>query len=227
MPSGPRSKNSDYWVYIVNRVAGVQLLADLPESFSISAQSQYEAVDGNGFFNLRNRSAIAAQIAGGGAILQRATKQIWAHTAPLAFHLPLIFDAETNSLQDVHEKMAILQSMVLPRLEGPGVLGPPNGRSILGQEKAVSLQIGKQFLFDDCIITGASLITEQRLNNGYPIAGQIDLNIETNYVLSREDYLLAAGLTGAAQASANIPRTLPGGITIPGTQSLPTPPEFQ
>jgi hypothetical protein len=186
-----KARNPANYVIISNPTAGVEVACDLPDRFSLAVSSQFEPVD----FSLQTvgrGAATAANIIGGNILAKEATKLIWLGTTPMEFTLPLIFDAETSSYEDVHQVYCNLQMLVLPD-GGRGFLFPPNTTRFSNNNKT-TVWIGKQFWFDSVVITTANITSESRLNAGYPIAGQIDMTFQTEYVYSRADYVKAAGI---------------------------------
>lgn len=201
-----RSPNSDYWVRIKNDTAGVDVICDCPDHDSIMTASHFmpRSLALSGLSIAGIGGATAATIAGGDLISQDSTKLIWSGTDSIRLPLQLIFDAETNSYQDVHRVCALLQSLTLPTKSAMGrMLMPPNPvrnlldpyNNISGTDNRTVLWIGRRWYFDNVVVESANYVSPTRLNKGYPIAGAIDLSLVTDYVLSRDEYLHAAGVS--------------------------------
>lgn len=209
MSQEPRGRFPNYWVYLTQPTQDIEIIADLPEEFSISASSHYEGPTGT-------MGAGGSNIAAGGDIaMQYLTKRVWAGTEPLSFPLKLLFDAENNTYEDVHETLNLLLSMALPSnldnlpsfasgwgISASSVLVSPNPyREYTGfsEHNKISLRIGRQYFFESVVVMSANLVSDTRLiDTGYPLAGAIDLQICTDYVLHKKDLFKAAGIRGNA-----------------------------
>ena len=216
----PRGRFPNYWCHISQPSNEIDILADLPEEFSYAAMSHYLGPTGTtaeglgqlvGDMPVVDALAKAAPVAAGGDVaVQSLTKRIWQGTEPLQFSLRLLFDAENNSYEDVHETVTLLASLALPssfNLLGVTMLSAPNPYRafdqipLLGgflpssQHNILTIRIGRQYYFPSCVVLSAQPAVDIRLEaDGYPIAGAIDLQVCTDTVYHKEDLFRAAGV---------------------------------
>lgn len=224
----PRGRFPNYWCHISQPTNEIDILADLPEEFSYAAMSHYLGPTGTSSEALGQAlgdlpvvdalAKIGPVVAGGDVAVQSLTKRIWQGTEPLQFSLRLMFDAENNSYEDVHETVTLLASLALPSSEiGGYVMSAPNpyrafdqipligGFLPSSQHNLLSIRIGRQYLFESCVVLSAQPAVDIRLEkNGYPIAGAIDLQVCTDTVYHKQDLFKAAGIrTFKSSASAS------------------------
>ena len=200
-PNRPRSTNPAYLCRIINATSGVDVIADLPEHISISTSSSFESLSLS-LLDIGRATSVIAKGVGGNVASKAATKQIWRDSGPIEFTLSLIFDANTNSRNDVHLQLIQLQQLSLPLGNGgesyTARLYPPNPwrglNGISGQENRTIVILGNMFKFEPCLVVSANLNEDIRMAaDGFPIAGQIDITFRTDYTFDRTDYLKAAG----------------------------------
>lgn len=212
----PRSNRDAYKVIIRNEGisgSGFELIADMPASFGFGVNAQYADM-------FANQSVGGGQIGGGGSRLGQATtaitggavmfqpltKKIWQGSSQISFGLSLLFDAESNAKEDVHEIAVLLQALCLPigvggtnTPESPGsavVLLPPNPPIWNSNINRTSVRIGKMFYFHDVVLESVNYTLESRFAaDDYPIAGQVDITVTTSYVFSRQDLLASANMS--------------------------------
>lgn len=221
----PRSINESYVCRVVNRSAGVDILADMPERITLSVSSSYEPLS----MSIREAGRVlsgASAAIGGNIASKAATKQMWRDTGPIEFTVSLIFDAENNSFNDVHRNLVLLQHLALPIGNGSSSLGavmlPPNpwrSTTISGQDNRTIVDLGYLFHFDPCLVLSANIVEEMRTDDtGYPIAGQIDVTFRTDYTFDRTDYLRAAGYQSARTPGApNLEQAIQNSLNnVPG-----------
>lgn len=202
-----KSRNPDYLVHIYNETAGVDVKADLAETFSIGAASSFGAWDLQ-VGDLLPGANLAQNIGGGSLVLGAFTKLMWKSTAPITFPLEITFDARQASKEDVHDIACALVALTLPYgfggkpysygegFGGDAVLLPPNPTFITGKKNVTEIRIGKQFFFPSMAVDNVQYSLENRLaSDGYPIAGTVAMNVTTDWVYSRGDWARAASLS--------------------------------
>lgn len=189
------------------------MIADLPETFTLAAGSAYESLDQvtvsvDGAINAsvgallpsiaEKAGSLGAQFFGSGAQSVFLSNAMWRGTGPIEFQLQLLFDAETNAKEDVHDVLAKLTALTLPGVswaEGGAWLTSPAPTGWSPDKNRTSIQIGNQYRFHSIIVQSATPISETRIAaSGYPIAGAIDLQCRTSHAYSKDDFLKAAGL---------------------------------
>ena len=129
-----QEKNPNYLAIISCNDKNITVTASLPEEFSFNLGATYEEAFSQGLTGLLN---------GGGAIsslasksmkmlgLQLTTKaltaKIWQGSTSISFSLPLVFQVETDSEEDLQSPLRSLYTLVLPNeptagglLEAPG-----------------------------------------------------------------------------------------------------------
>ena len=188
MAQKPRSRNPNYHVQIINNTAQVNVVADLPQAVSLTGQSQFTTWQ-------RMAQPIQNEYVTGGAagtiMLKEFTKRIWVSSTGLGMTLPLIFDAETNSQEDVFNVAKALMLLERPHAIGSGpytILLPPNPTRLTGNANVTSVRIGRMFFFESVSIDSVTANFDVKLDKyGFPIAGSVDFTFETDYVPSRDD----------------------------------------
>jgi hypothetical protein len=211
----PRSQRDAYKVMIRNEGvsgSGFDLVADMPASFGFGVNAQYAdmfATQSIGGDQIGGGGSKAGQVTtglvGGAVMFQPLTKKIWQGSSQIQFGMSLLFDAESNAKEQVHEIAVLLQALCLPIGVGgsddpssPGsgvILLPPNPPMFASNVNRTSIRIGKMFYFHDVVLEGVSYNLESRFAaDGYPIAGQVDIEVTTSYVYSRQDLLAAANM---------------------------------
>ena len=218
-----KSKNPDYRVMIRNETSNISVIADLPEQFGFTVQAQYSEMNRGsvsdfvaGVPGIRRLPGGAVRGAGGAlfggsVIWQGMTKKLWEGTSHINFSLTMLFDAETNAREDVHDVAVSLQALALPIGHNganapPGkeitvtstmqqVLMPPNPPYANPNHNRTELRVGRLFFFPMVVIESADYIADIKLDStGMPIAGAVQLSLSTEYVMSRQDLLNAASV---------------------------------
>lgn len=190
----------------------IEIVAFLPEQFALSMASTFESRDhGMGAGDVLG-SAGSALEAGFGttAMIQALSYAVWRGVSPIEFSLSLIFDAETSTKEDVHDKLVQLASLVLPVNNGT-FLSPPIpaqanlfGSSYSGTDSPIAIKIGRQFFFESVAITSAALMTDSRMSQyDLPIAGGIELAVRTILAYGKTDWARAASMQGAGYADTS------------------------
>ena len=184
--------NNNYLVRVQCPTKGIDVIADLPEELAVNAASEWENRLATSSVSAIPGGGIAAAVAGSDAIIQINTEQMWKSTSPMEIPLSLLFNHKENARLDVFEPMVKLETLVLPTLAGGGFLvtpGPLPGKAAAGTGHPVNVFIGRQLLLMNCIIISVANSFSNRLSkDGYPIAGQSEITIRTNKVLSAEEW---------------------------------------
>ena len=186
-----KSTNPNYTCRIKDASMGIDVVADLPEQTMIAVASE---------FNNRLPFSTVTEILGGqaagtaadlNAVTKYAAEQIWVGTSPIEIPLTLLFDAQNDAYNDVWRPMALLESMVLPRYDGRvgGFFISP------GYNGSCSVNIGKMYL-QNCVVTSVASTYDTRLDaQGYPIAGQSEVNIKTYRIIGALEWLALKGVS--------------------------------
>jgi hypothetical protein len=215
MPSPPQNRlfnsaNQDYLVGISSAGNGINIIGHTPAEFSIATGAEMEGRGGTiDISSLGGGGPVAAGLGTiangtiGGIGAKDLTYSVWKGTSPIQFDLQLLFDAQSNTKQDVHDNLVALLSLPLPF----GASGMSAGTVMLGptptwyypERNKITVRIGRQWYFDSVAVTGASMASEQRLDRaGYPIAGGINVSIQTIHVYTKADLALASSSSGAS-----------------------------
>lgn len=185
--------NPLYKVHIKCDARKIDMAVDMPETFTIAMQSEWEARFGGGQGPLDAVNAVARPI-GGNVLLQEFTKQVWVSSSPIEIPIQLIFDAESSAYNDVYYPMKKLLELTVPWKNGPLLTAP--GPDIHGDRFAVSVRVGKLLFIPDGIATSVQAQFDTRLDSsGFPIGGQIDMTIRTSQVYSNVEWEAATSAT--------------------------------
>jgi hypothetical protein len=205
------NNNPAYLFILENKSAGVRFIADMPEQYQIGVNATYEEIS-SGSGRVGGGSGVVKGLWGGFQI-QPLTKKVWTGTQHISWQVTCLLDAENNAKQDVHDAAVLLQSMCLPQgfeaniagindLSSSGsalagntnILLPPNPPLWDSDHNRTAIQIGKMFYFHSVHLTNVNYSVESRFaRDGFPIAGQIDIQGETDYILTRQQFQLAGG----------------------------------
>lgn len=129
MTQQTRGRFPNYWCQITSKSHNIDIVADLPEAFALSMTGHYDGSTGtvsgavSSIVGVVNTTAgqvasSAFTATGGDVAFQALTKRIWRGSEPIDFSLPLLFDAEENTFEDVHETCTLLSSLALPDFGG-------------------------------------------------------------------------------------------------------------
>jgi len=152
-----------------------------------------------------------------------STRRKWAGSNPITIRMKLKFEAFDNPYNEVILPVIGLQSLTLPRSGIGNTIGmtPPGpspfnfslkGNPDTERTENIQLDIGSHFLFfDSVIIKDANVTFENRMSASGPIGAEVDLNIETYQMLTREDLMKVASATGMIQG--NIGQGVPTATT--------------
>lgn len=200
-----KGQNPNYVAYISCESLGMEIMADIPEQFSISVQNDFESrlpySLADAFSRIPLLGGVAENIqavSGLNAQFQDLSYQMWMGTTPLEFSLTLLFDAENSAIDDVFKPINALMGMALPGNQGVGpttVLTAPGPiRGGTSGDGSVTIRVGRMFTFEHCAIVSATENIESRLEkSGYPIAAELEVTIRTGMVYGKADWLKAAG----------------------------------
>lgn len=179
--------NPLYKIHLICLGRGIDMAVDMPESFSIAMQSEWENRFGA---NPLGVVGDALRTAGGNVMVQELTRQVWVSNAPTEIPLQLIFDAEASAYLDVYQPMMRLLEFNVPFKEGPILTAP--GPHLGNMANAVSIRVGRLLFIPDGIATSVQAQFDTRLDaSGFPIGGQIDMTIRTSQVYSNEEWRAA------------------------------------
>lgn len=198
-----KGDNPNYWMLIECPGHNLEILADMPEQIQIGAQSDWESRMPFSLAGLLEKAF--GQVAQGISTLvgvdpqvQSLSFQMWMGTSPIEFPVTLLFDAEESPQRDVFEPITYLMSIMLPNNGSGGLLWPPGprwGPSDNSRGYGVNIKIGKMMQFIDCIVVNATETFDSRMgDDGYPIAGQVEIVFRTSIVYGAQDWLKAMQL---------------------------------
>jgi hypothetical protein len=165
------------------------IIAALPERYNISLSSQWDAPFANkslgdnlGGGILGTVADAAAGTVGIGTRNKYQLAQVWQSSSPLAFNVDFVFNAKTNTQNDIRKKHIAMLKLVAPSDIGGGVLKAP-GPSLL-QSKAtgrnITLQLGTYIKMENVIIKDVSSDIQTLCGqDGIPHAMTINVAIES------------------------------------------------
>jgi len=109
------------------------------------------------------------------------TTQVWSGTMPLVFSLVLELYAIHDAYAEVQAAVVELEKAASPELNG----ATPMGRI---PEKTIALNAGRQIIYPECVITSISRQLDGPISHeGYPLQGQLTLQLETVGTVNRSD----------------------------------------
>ena len=135
---GPRDDGVPYQIHILQPEKDLAIHAYMPENFTSSISSDYDAPFTESIVNqLTSRlpgafggAALAAtKVAGFGTTTQALSMQVWQGAAPMDFSIPVQFLYDTDTEEDIIKPMKALMGLALPNqlrgskgliLESPG-----------------------------------------------------------------------------------------------------------
>ena len=207
-----KGNNQDYRAHISCPGHDVDVIVDLPETISFGISSDWEsllpyslagaldAVAGKVGVNL---GAAFGAVKAANVQSQALSFQVWMGTSPIEIPFTFQFDAKTSALEQVYKPIAYLMALTMPVNKNftdsayTNVLLPP-GPALGGglvDDYSVTLRLGRMMAFLDCIITSATPSFDVRLDDeGYPIAGEIEMTFRTSKVYGHIDMLNAMGI---------------------------------
>jgi len=109
------------------------------------------------------------------------TTQVWSGTMPLVFSLVLELYAINDAYSEVQAAVVELEKAASPEIYG----ATPMGRT---PEKTIALNAGRQIIYPECVITSISRQLDGPISHeGYPLQGQVTLQLETVGTVNRSD----------------------------------------
>lgn len=186
--------NPNYKVHLMCAARSLDITADMPEQVAVAIASEWENRFGTstalGAAGMLPGGDTAIRATGGNFMVQELTRQIWVSSSPVEFPLTLIFDAEESAYNDVYKPVTKLMELNLPIKQG-AILIPPGPR-LNNMEYAVVLRIGRMYFIPDGILVSVNGTFDTRLDeDGFPIAGQVDLTVRTSLVYSNVEWGVA------------------------------------
>lgn len=181
-----RGKKPEYQV-IIKSSAGVEVVGDMPEQFSMALANSWEA---------RFAATVGDLLGTGGkfmginAMFQDLTQLVWMNSSPIEIPLTLHFDAYNDALQDVFKPMQMLEWLALPENNGNFLTSP--GPTVLQPDiHKISVAIGRVWLFSSVVISSvsSSYDMDKLDSRGYPIAGTSEITFSTQVVMGKNDWL--------------------------------------
>lgn len=109
------------------------------------------------------------------------TTQVWSGTTPLTFSLVLELYAVSDAYTEVQAAVIELEKATSPDMGGSN----PIGRI---PENSIALNVGRQIIYPECVITSISKQLDGPIGrDGYPLQGQVTLQLEAIGTVNRSD----------------------------------------
>ncbi len=194
-----KGTNPNYLIHITDVNSGFELVADMPEQVSFSLSSEWEAKLPSSSSGMIGGNVTGA-LSGSDTVIQQLTWQVWSGTTPVEIPITILFDAERSAFSEVYTPIRLLETLVLPELIGKAFMRAP-GPTPLNPTGGFNVKIGRMLSLYNCLMTSVSSTYDTRLDkDGYPISGQAEINIRTNRIYGRKEWLEAANLSRSSLA---------------------------
>ena len=211
---------SVYQILISGRARGyegsqnIDVLASIPEEFSLSISNEWEAMMSNGEIPIPGEGGGGfigsfltgakhlARAHGVARSMQGFTSGVWGGTSPLEFELPLLFNAKKDATTDVVEPIKDLIRLASPYgvhlnatqndlfdrvIHAPGPT--PFDTLTNSQVNNISLYIGRFIHLPSVVITSIQADFPNRFTaEGQPVEANVNVGLKTHYTYLREDY---------------------------------------
>lgn len=126
--SFPPLEHNDYLAYITCSELGINMTAQLPDTWQFDISSEYSAPYAEGLTEgIPSMLAPGLKAAGVSLTTQVLTAQLWKGSSEITFTLPLVFQAEYDSDREIMKPLLELMALTLPRDSqgGGGMLSAP------------------------------------------------------------------------------------------------------
>jgi uncharacterized membrane protein YgcG len=209
--------------------------AFLQEKITLRAASTWEGVteDIPGATSLLKAADTVSQaLAGRSTISTWSTRRKWAGSEPIGIHMKLKFESFSDPYREVILPCVCLQGLTLPRggiLNAMFMIPPgPNpfdfsnkGGTPTERNEDIALSIGSFLNFDSVIIKNVSVTYENRMSSNGPIGAEVEIDIETYQMLTREDLFKSINSGTTSMSNLGNIGIGVGGVVAPKTPKVP------